>query len=495
MNGIKKFISFKNISLFYFFLIVTIPLTFFIRIIYSRTLSIQDFGLIYSIIAFITIVSQINNFGFSTSLRHLIPEFIAKKDFKKITSMFYYSIISQIAIFIIIMLLLYSLNIIISTYYFKDIIFSEQLPIIILFLLSLIFFRTFTDIFVSFKLNIYFQFFRFLQLFLILLFAISGIIFNIKEIKFYLISWSLMTFFITIIMFLILILKFPFFKKLNLIDIKYYKKYLKISSFNFSNSIATQIFSQIDILMITYFLPIIYVSYYSNSSAILLTISTIFTSLGIIFLPLFSELKAKEEFKQLKLIYNSFNTILLYLILPITLILFFFSKTLISILFGKEYLLSGELLSIFSLFLFFKIYFSFNISFLNGLGEIKKISKVLFLIVILNIILNIVLVKLMGVYGIMYATIFSWMLGFILTYKLLSKTIEFNFDFYKLFKIIVCNLVLIIVLFSFKYLELINNFYINSFVGLSISGIIYLFLGLKFKIFSINEIKNYVLKR
>ena len=62
---------FKKIFWVYFFVFLIAPLGYLIRLLYSRTLDLAEFGLIYAILSFLGFVSVFNNLGYVTILNLL----------------------------------------------------------------------------------------------------------------------------------------------------------------------------------------------------------------------------------------------------------------------------------------------------------------------------------------------------------------------------------------------------------------------------------------
>ena len=73
----------------YLFTFLAAPLGYLIRILYARTLSVEEFGLIYSIIGFIALISIFNDLGFSETLNYYATRFYEKKQYAKVKGSFF----------------------------------------------------------------------------------------------------------------------------------------------------------------------------------------------------------------------------------------------------------------------------------------------------------------------------------------------------------------------------------------------------------------------
>ena len=58
------------------------PLGYGIRMILSRTLEPEMFGLMYAVIALFALLSEYNDLGFGYSVSYLIPKFLKKMELK-----------------------------------------------------------------------------------------------------------------------------------------------------------------------------------------------------------------------------------------------------------------------------------------------------------------------------------------------------------------------------------------------------------------------------
>lgn len=483
-------INIKKIYTFYLLYFLILPLGFFIRTFYSRTISLEEFGIIYAIIGFLGFISIFVDIGFNESIRYFIPKFQTRKEFDKISS------IIQISFFIQILLILLSSSLIfifstwLSENFFQN---SSIQTYLLIFLIYFIFnnlFSILANLFVAFKMNNYYQIIRFFQLSSVLLISILFFILQRPEqlAKYYAFSWGLASSIVFFIYIFIIFHKFPYLKKINKPKLSLIKKYLKYSSYLFSAILANKILSYTDILIITYYIGIIHVGIYSNVFALIGVFLTFFTSISLLLTPLFSEYKENNNknkiMKVMKIIYGP----VIFMILPTIYIIISFSNKILNIVYGPEFSQGSILLTIFAIFAIFKILNDYNLSLMNGLGIANKIPKIIFPIMILNVILNLLLVQKFELIGITLITTLGWFLLSILTYLKIKQEINFKITLKNISKLIFSILVFIIsnkIFLKILYLHSLTEFII----ALILSGTLYLITGYVLKIYSKNDLK------
>src|SRR5690606_31304310 len=110
----------KNLIFVYLFSYLAAPLGYFIRMIYSRALSVEEFGLFYAVIGFYTFISIFNDLGFSETLGYYGTRFYEKKKYAELKASMYFAIFMQSFSSVIITLLVFISSSFLATNYFKS---------------------------------------------------------------------------------------------------------------------------------------------------------------------------------------------------------------------------------------------------------------------------------------------------------------------------------------------------------------------------------------
>lgn len=86
----------KGSSIVVLLTVLASPLGYLVKMIYSRTLSPEMFGLFYAVFALFNTLSTYNDLGFGYSLTYLVPKFIRNKQFQKTWNAFKYDQIIEV---------------------------------------------------------------------------------------------------------------------------------------------------------------------------------------------------------------------------------------------------------------------------------------------------------------------------------------------------------------------------------------------------------------
>jgi O-antigen/teichoic acid export membrane protein len=97
----------KGSALIFFMSVLTNIVGYLIRIFLARSLTPEDYGLIYTAISLLGILNIMRNLGFSDTLRKKIPEYIVKKSYIKIKSAMIFSFIVEFAYTLAIFLIIF----------------------------------------------------------------------------------------------------------------------------------------------------------------------------------------------------------------------------------------------------------------------------------------------------------------------------------------------------------------------------------------------------
>lgn len=90
----EKFIK-KGFWLYLFSFLVG-PLGYVVKIILSNDLSVEDIGLLYGILSFISLLAIYHDLGLTESLNYFLPKFIVEKNWTKFKTLVAYSLGAQI---------------------------------------------------------------------------------------------------------------------------------------------------------------------------------------------------------------------------------------------------------------------------------------------------------------------------------------------------------------------------------------------------------------
>lgn len=460
------------------------------RILLARNFTVADYGLFYSIFAFLSLFVTFVDLGFMQAVAKNIVELRLSNNLEKIKSALMFSTSYQFGISIIL-----ALAFTLLTPFFYEKLFHTQNTI--LFFLMLIWF-------VTLPIDMFFKTF-FLGFQKVIA---HSIIDPLKAIFVVALTWlfiylgyGILSPFIAysainlIILALLLIPAYRAFPKFLLIPFKYDKRFFShIFSYSVllaSAGFAWAILTYTDTVMITIFRNTTEVGLYQVAMPLANTLLYVVGALNVVAYPLFAQFSAKQESHHIKsgvtLLYNY----LFIGMLPPALALFSFPELVITLLFGVDYLPAITALRILSFSALFFSLASFNITLLSATGHAKKIAFFAFLTAVLNFVLNLALIPSLGFVGASIATTASFFSLLIFTLREISTmhSVKLPIKDWAL-NFLIAGFVIFIIWTIKAALEL------NPWVELAIIGIlaaiIYAVLLILLRILDLNEFKELV---
>jgi len=162
-----------------------------------------------------------------------------------------------------------------------------------------------------------------------------------------------------------------------------------------------------DTVMLGYFSTSSEVGIYNAAlpTAKLLSVGT--GAFAVIFMPVVSELYAKNRREDLRDVYSSVTKWILSLTFPLFLIMSLFSASIMRIMFDSEYVVGATALSILAFSYFITSLFGLSAPLLQSYGKTKIIMVCSFIGAFANFILNFLLIPIYGIEGASVATGFS----------------------------------------------------------------------------------------
>jgi O-antigen/teichoic acid export membrane protein len=471
------------------FSILATIFSYLFKMILARKLSLEEFGLFYSIVAFLGILNIFRDLGMNNAAVFFFPRFLIKNDKGHIKGllkeMLGYQFISNCLIIILMILF--------SEYLVNNYFQNGSTLLLMLFVIAYFFNSTeisFQILFNAFQDQFFFSLQNLLRNFLIFIMTFIGLIFF---------KGILVPILVQITVYILLLVVFAsiFFKKHipNYTSIK--AKYMdmrKLAVFGFTASIAYVgylIITASDILFLTYFCTLKEVGLYSGVISIISLLLFIPSSINAVVFPITSQLWVKKRVNSLKFLIEKSTLYMIVAMVPIIVTIILYSKLILSILFGKLFSPGGYALTILAYGSLFLALGSVYSLFLLGIKGQKTYAYVNISVAAVSIILNILLIQRFGIEGAAISAFFSYALLMIVSVIVLRHTIKFNFEYFKYTLIIFIGSLFMIL---FNYLK--NSFNISNIMSASILLLIfwvgYIASMFMFKIISYDEVKEII---
>ncbi|MFH1593034.1 MAG: flippase [Candidatus Woesearchaeota archaeon] len=246
---------------------------------------------------------------------------------------------------------------------------------------------------------------RFLLTFVVLFlgFGVIGIAF----------VWIISVFITALLSFYLLQKVFPLIKS-NIKAISHKKELLSYSLPLLFGGFLSTTLAWADIMLLGFFKDASTVGVYNVALPTAALIFVAPTAITYLFMPIITELFAKERIDEVKKMYKRVSKWVFFVNFPIFLLVFLFSKQILRVMFGQEYITAGVALSILSVG-----YLIYSLAYPSTyVIEMAKKTKLILLstlfFTLFNVVFNVLLIPRYGILGAGIATSVSFVFGFIL---------------------------------------------------------------------------------
>ena len=483
---------FKGASWIFIFTFLAAILSYLLRLVLARNLTLTEFGLFYAVYSFISFFLIFQEAGLGNALVKYLTKFKLEKKYNHIKSAIYYVLGIRVFLAILTAIVFILISGFLSINYFHN---PDAKPIIILLSLWFIGISITSTIAKTFQglqklarfSSVVFIMDLFIVVFTIVLLK-SG--FKLMAPVYSFIIAILITF---IIFFPWLVSTFNFFKYKFIKSFSIVKKLFSFAIPSAVLSVSAKIISQSDVLILTYFKPLEAVGIYN----VILPTAMLFLFFGksiqqTIF-PISGEMSSKKENKKLSRGLNLIQKYLFILITPIILILFSFTKLFLGLVFGANYIPGHIAMKILLLGVTFYLLAIISVGVLMGIGKPMKATKIILCLALINIVLNFILIPSLGIIGAAISTSATYLLGFIFLTSTALKELKYKFPTRIWLKALLACGAFAITIYILKGI-LVFKPWIEFFIVLSLSTILYGLLLFIMKIVNKQEI-SYLIKR
>lgn len=460
------------------------------RFILARNLTLEDFGLFYSVFAFLGMFGVFKSLGFDRSLAKFIPEFMHKKNYNQIKSSIIYVSAVQLLTNTIVIIGIYLLSDYLSQNFFR----SPQAGIVLKLMAIAFFLDSFVLVlkfaFQGFKKMTYFAGIDAVKMLLVIVIILIGIGMNygiLAPVAAYVITPIIV---ILVFGFVLLRRIFPGFLKLKFIyEGKLIRKISRYSIFAMSAGVGMVILGYTDTILLTYFSGLTSVALYNVALPTAKVLMYFPRSIAGILFPLISELWAKKEKALIREGIESLYKYTIIIIIPPVFMILSFSDLLIDILFGKDYVLASGALKILSIGMIFAVLYVVNINFFLGIGKPEINNLIVYSAALFNLAANFVMIPLFGIVGAAISTTISYFIMMLIGLVKIRKFIKIKFPVKTWVKTFMAGIIFVFII-SFSKWILAINVWIEAILILAIAGFAYLVLLFLLKVVDINELRT-----
>ncbi|MBD3249365.1 oligosaccharide flippase family protein [Candidatus Woesearchaeota archaeon] len=481
----------KRLMTVYFFTLAAAPISYLIRILYARGLSVEAYGAFYAVLAFIGLIGMFNDLGMNPALVYYLPKFIKERSFSKIRSAV--SLVAGIELLssVVVLAVIFILREFLAEHFFRSEIALIVLPIFAFVFLFENIFTLMNNIFKGYRKELFYSSMNPFRLLSVLIFSfIFYLLFDQNLVMTFSLIWVLS------FLFSIVVYAFPLAKTApELIKHKISfsrptsSKLFRYGFFVMFSSVAGMVLGRLDVLMLTYFEGVASVGLYEIALPLATIILVAIKPVTSFLFPNISYFYHSNQLGEIKAIIQALYNTGLFLFLPLGLIFFLFPQEIIVVLFGAKYAPAKIALKILAIGFIFRGFSSLNFSITDGIGQVKKKGYLIYLGAGLNIILNLILIPLYSIEGAALATSISFFFMFAASLVFLIRKMHFIPAYRNWLKIMIDCLLFISLIYLLKtWLDM--NIYLETALVVGTAGIIYIAIGFIWRIIDYNAIKQ-----
>jgi len=468
---------------------IAMPLGYVLRIIYAKKLPLEEFGLIYAIIGLFFLISIFNDLGFTETIKYYATKFYEKKNYSDFKGTFYFALIMQAGTALIISAIFYVISPWLATSYFKSDIALKTLRLFIPYFILYNIVSPFSNIIIATHTYYSVRLTELIKSAGLIIFSLPLIFMtNFQNSNYIALTWGAIYFLILIIFLLKTNKKFREFKKVKInLSFKLFKKLLKYSKYVVLSSGAFFLLSRMDIFFLTKFTNLADVGIYSVCLSIGAISTLMIGPLTDILFPLTTKLYTNKDKTKINLIIKKVYELGLYFFIPLLLIIITYSRELLLVMFGEEFVRGAVVLIILSASYFVTSLSTLNLNINSGMGRIKEKNKIIYTAAIINIALDLILIPKYGMIGAAVATLIGTIVMFIGSYLSITTVLKTKLNTRNLIKTLLLSLFLVLVIYGLK--KAINlNMYLEAIIIGVIGITLYLLLGKILKLYKIRAI-------
>lgn len=363
----------------YFFMIISAPVAYIIKVIISNTLSVEDVGIFYSVYGLIILIATYNDFWLTESLQYFLPKYRLAKKINNCKTIIVLSLATQLVLGTIIAILMYWGAERLAINHFKS---QAAIPVIQTFCFYFIginIVQVFSSIYYAFQDVTRYGWIEFARVYTLLgftLFFRLGYGLSLSNLS---IAWILGIVAAIIAGILLFGKKYrKIFSQWKLVRDRWLiQKQLKYAFWVFLSANTWTILIQIDQQIIVNLLWAEAAGYFTNYLSMIMAYTIITVPILSLSFPIVSEIIAKKQFPKLKLLQDTLYKYFSVFAISIGWLFIVLGPEIMTVFFGQKFLPSWDLLKYAGPFLVFNVLFMINFGILAGTGKVKQRTGVL----------------------------------------------------------------------------------------------------------------------
>ena len=457
----------KGSSIVLFFTLATAPLGYFLRMILSRTLSIEMYGLYFAMISFFSFFVTYNDLGFGYSLSYYFPKFFRKKDYKTCWNLYTYDQLIELMTSVILSVILFISAPWIATHYFKVFEAEYLIKIFCVYFIANSIVSALHKLYNGMQQELYYSSMECIRfLFLVLITSIFYLS-RVHDVSVY--AWGLVSSYIFVAFIYRLLLQKNFNRLANQPFSWNPKRFRTMAAYALPTIMTTSVYTLVafsDTFFLTLLKGVKEVGIYNIMTPIITVFAIFLSPINTFLFPFISHHADSDKNTINMLLYHTLR-IIPFISLYFAIFIILFPNPIISILFGSKWSTSSAIaLSILAIGYSLSTLGSFLATYIIGFGKVKERLRVSIFMAVINSICSLCLIPFFGIIGVAISYFISSSLSVFFQGKILASdlTIRYPIGFY--IKIILFGSILFILTRSY-------NLFPNNWLQLILYGIIY----------------------
>lgn len=419
-------------SLVYFFSFLVAPAWYLARVIASNSMSVEHVWIFYSILGFVGLLAIYNDLGLTEALQYFLPKYWIEKKYNAYKTIRWLTILMQFVSWLLIWWGLWLGSDWLAVHYFGDSNSTELLKLFSLYFVAINIFQALSSTYIAFQNVLYDKVTDAIRLYTMVI--VSGLFWlnqSFDLIHFwYAWLWGLLVaLMISVFLFLT---TYAHTLKLGTITIDriVLKKQLSYAFWVFLWLNVGTVLWQVDQQIIILFLGAKSAGYYSNYLSLINIVGVILWPLFYLLFPITTELITKNNHDKVQLMLSILYKYFSLWAIALSWFLVALWPQIASVLYGKNFLYAGQLLSYSASFSILTVLFSINFWVLAGMGKAKKRVGILLTALFINVVLNLFFITQLhrGIAGVLVATIVGWFVIFVLSAQVIFREYPIKYD-------------------------------------------------------------------
>ncbi len=419
-----------------------------LRILISRNLSVEEFGVFYSILAFVASFYVFKDFGLLTSIAVKIPEFLHSGAPGKVKEIIKKSILIQIFASIVMVVLALTLSSVLMPNLQQSSVVVLQI-ILASFVISVI-----TDIFRSSlqgtKRLVAYSSIEPIRVSII--FIASYMLFSVG----FGIAGVAISYLIASVVLAVCVPAYFFMKNRRIFNVPSIKtsrdEFMNFTMIVWLAALFSSVLSYVDTLLLAVLRAPKEAGFYQVALPTAQLLTFLLTPIAIIILPFVSEMWAKKEKNELSKMAGFSIKILLVLIIPAIVVMEAISQNIIIFLFGDKFAPAVPVLQVLIIGMLFYSFIPLLVTLILGTNNPKENIKIWASMGIINIVLDIIFIPLFGPMGAATSLTIAYFVGVLVAFRATKKTISITIQYKNIIKSIIGGLIILVVLHHIKIL-------------------------------------------